>query len=288
MHQILDSCASLGVQWMSASSDEGFNGLLFDDDDEVSSPLNDDSRLTKGTSQNYADEDYGENDFEPDSPLKTASSHSESARQQDRPESIVPAATEAKEDATMTANSDPCNAGTHSISATDFQEGQDNGYRRYSGRERLEHILSTLHDRASTTLHSYTTTFRNETREHKVILNEGSTFRPTSPYSLDMNHARVADYRTFRPTSSDRTIRPSKPRSRSAKIPVGVDFDEQELRKSVEKASRRSLAKIESMDTRWNKRLYDILDGKLRKLRNMHKAEMAKLYYSQRRGSSSL
>jgi hypothetical protein len=295
-------------------SDDGFDQLMFDSSiasDNFDKGAADNSselkRSAKGHSseeKNDADDEYGE-DFELSSPHRSLSSKSvryqeesiggdieskvESAAWRERPSTASMAGSEGSKGKSIlevdTSNPRPSSAAPKLESSMQFdntidiEPSLDGSKSPFRGRDRLEYILRTLHDdKTPVKMHMYTTTFRDKITPHKKIISEGTCFSPTSTLGLSMTHARVKDYRQFRPTSSDKKVHPRLPRQPTPVVPLGVDFRPQEFRSILEKNSKNALSKIESMDSRWNKRLHQIRDKKVNKLRSLHKEEMANLY----------
>ena len=93
-----------------------------------------------------------------------------------------------------------------------------------AGRRRLEYVLENIHARKKVS--KYMTgkmkTFKNalstgQVTEHQrwTYTEDGVKVEATPPFSMELQHHTVSDYRSFRPTSANKRLMPSKDRDPS-------------------------------------------------------------------------
>ena len=162
-----------------------------------------------------------------------------------------------------------------------------------AGRMRLEQVLEDIHNRKS--VGKYVTgkmlSFKNVlstgqvTRHQRwTYLEDGVKAEATPPFSMELQHHSVSDYRCFRPTSANKRLMPSKDRDTSEFLLPGQTmrdelqlYDGKKLRHIMHECMAKAMTKVENCFIMWGENVARANLGQQERLEEIHKGEMKEL-----------
>ena len=162
-----------------------------------------------------------------------------------------------------------------------------------AGRRRLEYVLENIHARKKVS--KYMTgkmkTFKNalstgQVTEHQrwTYTEDGVKVEATPPFSMELQHHTVSDYRSFRPTSANKRLMPSKDRDPSQFLLPGQKktedlrfYDGKKLRSTMHDSMAKAMTKVEKCYNAWDDKVHSANHGQQKRLHAIHKVEMDEL-----------
>jgi hypothetical protein len=158
------------------------------------------------------------------------------------------------------------------------------------GRKVLEGVLADIYERKAAGPKGKMKVYESALPTGQVVRHQrwkydddGVKIGSTAPVAMSMSHHDVHDYRTFRPTSANKRLMPSRPRTseeyllpgqRRSTDSVTNAFDGTKLRKFLHNTMAAAMTKVEVSFQEWEIRITDANTRQVDRLRAIHKEEM--------------